>query len=89
MIYITAIHLEGGEGHERISSVRWKQPSSGKSGEASRATMVKWIRDEKMDVRVTDGRTEAKVGVVDGNPPYLRTHADGKWTNNLLALPRY
>ena len=30
-----------------------------------------------------------KVGVVDATPPYLRTHADGVWTDNLLALPRY
>jgi hypothetical protein len=30
------------------------------------------------------------VGVVRPpvGPPYLRTHADGVWTNNLLALPR-
>ena len=29
------------------------------------------------------------VGVVDANPPYIRTHADGVWTDNLLALPRF
>lgn len=30
----------------------------------------------------------ADVGVVDGpSGPYLRTHADGKWNDNLLALP--
>ena len=32
----------------------------------------------------------SKVGVVtptDGRAPYLRTHADGAWNNNLLALP--
>jgi hypothetical protein len=29
----------------------------------------------------------ARVAVVDGpNGPYLRNHADGYWTNNLLAL---
>jgi hypothetical protein len=29
----------------------------------------------------------AEVGVVDGqNGKYVRTHADGKWTDNLLAL---
>lgn len=30
----------------------------------------------------------ANVGVVNGpNGPYLRTHADGQWNDNLLALP--
>ena len=32
----------------------------------------------------------SEVGVVDpgnGRRKYLRTHADGKWNNNLLALP--
>lgn len=30
----------------------------------------------------------ANVGVVNGqNGKYLRTHADGKWNDNLLALP--
>ena len=34
-----------------------------------------------------DGR-RADIGVIDGpNGPYVRTHADGKWNDNLLALP--
>jgi hypothetical protein len=32
--------------------------------------------------------TRADVGVVNGpNGKFVRTHADGKWTDNLLALP--
>jgi len=34
---------------------------------------------------------KAYVGVVhptDGRAPYLQTHADGVWTNNLLSLPQ-
>ena len=34
----------------------------------------------------------ANVGVVrpnDGRLPFLRTYADGKWNDNLLALPEY
>jgi hypothetical protein len=27
------------------------------------------------------------IGVVDATPPYLRTHADGVWNDNLLAQP--
>lgn len=33
------------------------------------------------------GGVRANVHVVEGNPPYVQTVADGKWTNNLLALP--
>ena len=34
------------------------------------------------------GGRRANVAVVDGaNGPYLRTHADGVWNDNLLALP--
>lgn len=30
----------------------------------------------------------ADIAVVDGpTGPYVQTHADGRWTNNLLALP--
>ncbi|HEX4156433.1 MAG TPA: DUF3892 domain-containing protein [Acidobacteriaceae bacterium] len=34
---------------------------------------------------------KAYVGVVkpnDGRAPYLQTHADGRWNNNLLSLPQ-
>lgn len=34
------------------------------------------------------GGNRAEVAVVNGtNGKYLRTHADGKWNDNLLALP--
>lgn len=34
------------------------------------------------------GGNRANVGVVNGaNGKYLRTYADGKWNDNLLALP--
>lgn len=34
-----------------------------------------------------DGK-RADLHVVKGNPDYVQTIADGRWTNNLLALPR-
>lgn len=34
------------------------------------------------------GGNRADIGIVNGqNGKYLRTHADGKWNDNLLALP--
>ncbi len=90
MIYITAVHMStAGSGHEHIVDVRWQNPSDNTTGQSTRQQIVDWIRDQRGDARVSDGRNEAKVGVVDATPPFIRTYADGKWTDNLPALPRY
>jgi hypothetical protein len=89
MVYITAVHMSGGQAHEHIAEVRWRDATDGKVGESSRDQMVDWIDRQNGDARVSDGRHEARVGVVQASPPYLRTYADAKWTDNLLALPRY
>jgi len=85
MVFITAVHMEGGSGHEHIAAVRWEQ--GGKTGHCSRALMVSFINENGAEaVKVTDGRNTVSVGVLEGK--WLPTHADGKWTDNLLALPR-
>jgi hypothetical protein len=89
-VFITARHMEGGNQHEHIASVRWVElADSGKSGESSRQQMVRWIRDEKGKACVKDGNGRISVAVVDASPAYLRTVADGVWTDNLLALPTF
>jgi uncharacterized protein DUF3892 len=90
MVNVTAVHMTGGTGHEHIASVRWTNPDTETSGESTRQAMVEWIRDENGVARVhgSDGSVSS-VGVVDANPPYIRTYADGNWNDNLLALPRY
>ena len=62
---------------------------------------AKWTRedairriDAKTDTFHTiDKATGAKVYVgvfrEQGKAPYLRTYADGKWTNNLVNLPTF
>jgi len=89
-VYITMVHLEGGTRHEHITKVRWENRETSATGENSKAEMVKWIEDGG-DCRVANGASYVKVGVVEpaSGPKYLRTYADGKWTDNLLALPRY
>jgi hypothetical protein len=56
----------------------------------------KWTRDEVIaSIRAKTNTfhtlvagNRAEIGIVEGpNGPYLRTHADGKWNDNLLALP--
>jgi Protein of unknown function (DUF3892) len=88
MVQITAVHMVGGEQHEHIGSVRWTNPSTGASGENSREDMVTFL-NQGNQAYVTDGYRQVDVGVVNANPPYIRTYADGVWTDNLLALPRY
>lgn len=87
-VYVTKRHMEGGNGHEHIARVKWEDRQSGKSGDSTRAEMVTFI-DGGGDARVGDGASFVEVGVVDASPKYIRTYADGKWTNNLLALPTY
>jgi hypothetical protein len=85
--YITHIRLSPptSNDHQHITDVRWEQ--SADSGHCTRQAMVHFI-DNGNAVYVR-GNPDAQVGVVKGNPPYLRTYADSQWTNNLLSLPRF
>ena len=91
MVYVTARHMLGGERHEHIAEVRWRNPADGNTGASTREAMVDWINNKGGDARITDGARAVQVGVVrpQAGAPYLRTHADGVWMDNLLALPRY
>ena len=91
MIYVYAVHMAGaGTHHEHIAAVRWKNPDNGKSGELTRDQMVSWIADKNGSAYVCGGNAHmARVGVVKSNPPHIRTYADGAWSDNLLAIPRY
>lgn len=89
MVYITAVHMAGGERHEHIESVRWHNPATNETGTATRAAMVSWLRQAGNQAYVSNGNKQVEVGVVEATPPYIRTHADGVWTDNLLALPRF
>ena len=90
MIEITAIHLVGGQGHQHIADVRWRNPETGKTGESSRQGVVDWLLQDKANQAcVSDGSNWIGVRVVNADPPYIQTWADGIWTDNLLALPRY
>ena len=89
MVRITAVHMtNGGTKHEHIASVKWVNPSTNVKGDNTRAQMVDFINGGGK-AQVADGRGSVAVGVAKASPPYIRTHADGRWTDNLLALPRY
>jgi hypothetical protein len=90
MVYITEVQMSGGESHQHIAAVRWRNPETTASGENTRAEMVDWIENKNGVARVIDDAgDEVAVAVVEASPPYIRTYADGVYTDNLLALPRY
>ena len=89
MIFVEAVHLNGGFGHEHIANVAWKNPDTGATGQSDQAEMVRWIRSGG-EAYVVDAHGHAiKVAVVRAVPPYIRTVADGTFSDNLLALPRF
>lgn len=91
-IQITAVRLQGGEGHEHIVRLWWTNPANANTGDNSKAEIVAWIETEDGKAYTDDGHAHrADVAVVTPayGDKYLRTHADGVWTNNLLALPRW
>jgi hypothetical protein len=88
-VYVEQVHMEGGTGHEHIAKVKWQNRTDKKTGESTKAEMVKYIDVDKGEARVADGSSYVQIGTVQATPKYIRTHADGKWTDNLLALPRY
>ena len=88
MIYLTGVRLNGGDTHEHIASVRWKDPETARTGESKRSLIVKWLRGGG-EARIAASAGWVEVAVVEADPPHIRARADGDWTNSLLALPRF
>ena len=77
--------------HETITDYKWTNPSTNATGSSTKAAMVDWMDNQNGRAIVGSGSSQVNVGVVhpDSSQPYLRTHADGKWSNNLLSLPTF
>lgn len=66
------------DGITHLGGANWKWP---------RADVIQSIRAKTNTFYTLVGGNRADVGVVDGpHGPYVRTYADGKWNDNLLAL---
>ncbi|MFD0278541.1 DUF3892 domain-containing protein [Kitasatospora sp. NPDC127111] len=90
-IQITGTRLSGGSEHQHIVHLWWTNPATGETGDNSRAEIVAWIEDKNGKAFTDDGRgnrADVAVRTPSYGAKYLQTHADGVWTNNLLALPR-
>lgn len=59
----------------------------------TREEVIIRIEQKKETFFVLDNKNHrSNVGVIrptDGRLPFLRTHADGDWNNNLLSLPQF
>ena len=91
-VEITHIRLSGtSKLHEHITSYKWKNVADSTTGTSDKPTMVDWIDKKSGSAYVGGGAGRANVGTVhpDGSLPYLRTYADGKWSNNLRSLPTF
>ena len=89
MVQVIAVHMVGGERHEHIANLRWRTDGETDHHESTRTQMVTFLESNPGQAYVTDGTMTASIGVVNATPKYVRTYADGVWTDNLLALPRY
>jgi len=90
MIEITAVRLDGGSAHEHIAEVLWEGTSS--SGRASIQALIDWLRagtENQAGVVNEKGRVPIRVVRPINAPAHVRAQADGTWTDDLLALPRF
>jgi Protein of unknown function (DUF3892) len=87
-VYVTAITPASAQQHPHIGGVRWLDSDKSISKTMSTAEAVDWLqKGHKLYVAGETGAVEVRI--VDANPPYLRTVANGSYTDNLLYLPRY
>lgn len=91
-IQITHVRFGGTtKTEDEIVRYKWKSDQTGEIGDSDKPTLVNWIDVQKNSAYVGAGSNRVSVGVVrpQGGQPYLRTYADGKWTNNLVNLPTF
>jgi hypothetical protein len=90
---VTCIAKSGGDHenpHAAISSLGWINEETNESGSSTRLEMYDWIKNKSGVAYVRDARgNQVRVGGAETarGTEYVRTYADGIWTDNLLALP--
>lgn len=73
--------------HEGITNLGGPNNGSGSRWVEPRANIINFIRQGTHSFYTMVNGKRANVAVVDGpNGAYVRTHADGSWNDNLLAL---
>lgn len=92
-IRITCISKDNGNHanpHEAITALGWVNEQTGQTGITSRLDMYDWIKNKGgvAFVRDRSGNTvRVETAISPSGTKYVRTYADGIWTDNLLSLP--
>ncbi|WP_371832091.1 DUF3892 domain-containing protein [Rhodococcoides fascians] len=81
----------GGTRNEHITDVYWRGDTGEGEGSATKAQMVDYINNRNFTAYVRGPQSKVEVGTVHeaGVTPYLRTHANGYYNDNLLSLPTF
>jgi hypothetical protein len=92
-IQVTHIRLSGvTPTHQHITDYMWRSSDdTGAVNSSSKRSMVECLDKPGTAAYVSSGTARAAVAVIrpEGREPYLRTYADGVWSDNLLSLPRF
>jgi len=91
-IEITHVRFSGTQRtHKAIIRYKWRSIEDGSVGESDKPTLVDFIDNKGGEVFVGIRPLRVAVGAVTPSygQPYLRTYADGAWTNNLVNLPTF
>jgi len=80
-----------GNGHEHIALLFWKNDKTGEAGSSTREAMVQFVKANGTNAVWCPDRNGGPGQWVhashNGRVEYVQTAADGRWTDNLLALP--
>ena len=91
MIELTAVSFGQAKAHEHITAVLWRSASP-PAGHSTPEALVAWLDSSSANrAVVADGSDHVEVAVARtaNQSPYIRTRADGVWTDHLLALPTF
>jgi len=92
-VRITCVSKPSGDNldpHEAISSLGWINEETKTTGISTRLEIYDYVKNKGGNAYVIDGKgNKAFVGALENaqGTKYVRTYADGVWTNNLLSLP--
>ena len=92
-VKIICIRKDGGNHqnpHKKITDFGWVNEQTRAAGQSTRAQMVYFLERQNGKAYLKDRfGNVANVGVwiSTHDNKYLRTYTDGKWSDNLLALP--
>ena len=89
-IQITSVRMEGGEGHQFITTVYWTNPQDGSSSSYTMAEVVDMIESKTGNAYITDGGNRlCWMGIVQTpTTKYIRAVLDREWVDDLLYIPR-